>query len=119
MSTARSDRDDRDAARGSIGPRPHPTAASAMRVLLAEDDIALAAVIARGLRRNALAVDVAHDGEAALDKARLVAYDVVVLDRELPGVHGDLVCRALHDDGSGPRILMLTASGSIEDRVEG
>ena len=90
-----------------------------MRVLLAEDDIALAAVIARGLRRNALAVDVAHDGEAALDKARLVAYDVVVLDRELPGVHGDLVCRTLHDDASGPRILMLTASGSIEDRVEG
>src|SRR3989440_3337689 len=90
-----------------------------MRVLLAEDDVALAAVIARGLRRNALAVDVAHDGEAALDKARLVAYDVVVLDRELPGVHGDLVCRALHDGGSGPRILMLTASGSIEDRVEG
>ena len=90
-----------------------------MRVLLAEDDVALAAVIARGLRRSALAVDVTHDGEAALDKARLVAYDVVVLDRELPGVHGDVVCRALHDDGSGPRILMLTASGSVEDRVEG
>ena len=90
-----------------------------MRVLLAEDDVALAAVIARGLRRSALAVDVAHDGEAALDKARLVAYDVVVLDRELPGVHGDLVCRELHTDGSGPRILMLTASGSVEDRVEG
>jgi DNA-binding response OmpR family regulator len=90
-----------------------------MRVLLAEDDVALAAVIARGLRRSALAVDVTHDGEAALDKARLVSYDVVVLDRELPGVHGDVVCRALHDDGSGPRILMLTASGSVEDRVEG
>ena len=90
-----------------------------MRVLLAEDDVALAAVIARGLRRSALAVDVTHDGEAALDKARLVAYDVVVLDRELPGVHGDVVCRELHDDGSGPRILMLTASGSVEDRVEG
>ncbi|MDQ1509478.1 MAG: hypothetical protein QOG50_1322 [Actinomycetota bacterium] len=90
-----------------------------MRVLLAEDDVALAAVIARGLRRSALAVDVTHDGEAALDKARLVSYDVVVLDRELPGVHGDVVCRALHDNGSGPRILMLTASGSVEDRVEG
>jgi DNA-binding response OmpR family regulator len=90
-----------------------------MRVLLAEDDVALAAVIARGLRRSALAVDVTHDGQAALDKARLVAYDVVVLDRELPGVHGDVVCRALQDDGSGPRILMLTASGSVEDRVEG
>jgi DNA-binding response OmpR family regulator len=90
-----------------------------MRVLLAEDDVALATVIARGLRRSALAVDVAHDGEGALDKARLVAYDVVVLDRELPGVHGDVVCRALHDDGAGPRILMLTASGSVEDRVEG
>lgn len=90
-----------------------------MRVLLAEDDVALAGLIARGLRRSALAVDVTHDGEAALDKARLVAYDVVVLDRELPVVHGDVVCRALHDDGSGPRILMLTASGSVEDRVEG
>jgi DNA-binding response OmpR family regulator len=90
-----------------------------MRVLLAEDDVALATLIARGLRRSALAVDVTHDGEAALDKARLVAYDVVVLDRELPGVHGDVVFRVLHDEGSGPRILMLTASGSIEDRVEG
>jgi DNA-binding response OmpR family regulator len=90
-----------------------------MRVLLAEDDVALAAVIARGLRRSSLAVDVAHDGTAALEKARLVAYDVVVLDRELPGVHGDVVCRELHEDGSGPRILMLTASGSVDDRVEG
>ena len=90
-----------------------------MRVLLAEDDVGLAAVIARGLRRSSLAVDVAHDGSAALEKARLVAYDVVVLDRELPGVHGDVVCRELHDDGSGPRILMLTASASVEDRVEG
>jgi DNA-binding response OmpR family regulator len=90
-----------------------------MRVLLAEDDVKLAALIARGLRRSALAVDVTHDGEAALDKARLVAYDVVVLDRELPVVHGDVVCRALQDDAAGPRILMLTASGSIEDRVEG
>jgi len=91
----------------------------AVRVLLAEDDVALATVIARGLRRSSLAVDVTHDGEAALDKARVVAYDVVVLDRELPVVHGDEVCRALHEDGSGPRILMLTASGSVEDRVEG
>ena len=90
-----------------------------MRVLLAEDDAALAAVIARGLRRNALAVDVAHDGEAALEKASIVNYDVVVLDRELPRVHGDVVCRTLHVHGAGPRILMLTASGSVEARVEG
>jgi DNA-binding response OmpR family regulator len=90
-----------------------------MRVLLAEDDVALATVIARGLRRSSLAVDVAHDGAAALDKANVVAYDVVVLDRELPGVHGDVVCRTLHEDGGGPRILMLTASGTVEDRVEG
>jgi DNA-binding response OmpR family regulator len=90
-----------------------------MRVLLAEDDVALATLIARGLRRSALAVDVTHDGEAALDKARLVTYDVVVLDRELPLVHGDVVCRALNDDPAGPRILMLTASGSVDDRVEG
>jgi DNA-binding response OmpR family regulator len=90
-----------------------------MRILLAEDDVGLAAVIARGLRRSSLAVDVAHDGSVALEKARLVAYDVVVLDRELPGVHGDVVCRELHEDGAGPRILMLTASGSVEDRVEG
>ena len=89
-----------------------------MRVLLAEDDVALAAVIAKGLRRSSLAVDVAHDGEAALEKARVVAYDIVVLDRELPGVHGDVVCRTLQHD-LGPRILMLTASGSVEDRVEG
>src|SRR4051812_12029946 len=66
-----------------------------MRVLLAEDDAALADVIARGLRREALSVDIAPDGGTALERARTVAYDVIVLDRDLPVLHGDAVCEAL------------------------
>jgi DNA-binding response OmpR family regulator len=89
-----------------------------MRVLLAEDDLALADAIVRGLRRQAIAVDVAHDGAVALEKARVVNYDVVVLDRGLPVVHGDDVCREL-SEAAPARILMLTAASSIEDRVEG
>jgi DNA-binding response OmpR family regulator len=89
-----------------------------VRVLLAEDDQALAAAIVRGLRRQAIAVDVAHDGAIALEKARDVDYDIVVLDRALPVVHGDDVCRELSHDAPA-RILMLTAASSIEDRVEG
>jgi len=88
-----------------------------MRVLVVEDHVKLAEAIARGLRREGLAVDLAHDGTAALDLAGDNPYDVVVLDRDLPGVHGDIVCRAL---APGPaRVLMLTASSTIEDRVEG
>jgi DNA-binding response OmpR family regulator len=90
-----------------------------MRVLLAEDDAALADVIARGLRREALSVDIARDGGTALERARTIEYDVIVLDRDLPVLHGDAVCQALTGSGSLTRILMLTASAAIEERVEG
>lgn len=91
-----------------------------MRVLVVEDDSALADVIARGLRQQGLAVDVAEDGEAALDKALVTDYEVVVLDRDLPVIHGDDVCRQLAAaDDVTSRVLMLTASGSLTDRVEG
>ena len=84
-----------------------------MRVLLAEDERRVADAVARGLRREGMAVDVAYDGAAALDKARLHVYDVVVLDRDLPVVHGDEVCRTLRGEDSDSRVLMLTAaSGS-------
>ncbi|MEO3822849.1 response regulator transcription factor [Actinomadura sp. B10D3] len=91
-----------------------------MRVLVAEDHAELADSVARVLRRDGMAVDVALDGRAALDRAALTDYDVVVLDRDLPGVHGDDVCRALvADPARRTRVLMLTASGTIADRVEG
>ena len=101
------------------GPRLSPTRGSLMRVLLAEDDAALADVIARGLRREALSVDIAPDGGTALERARSVEYDVIVLDRDLPVMHGDAVCEALTSAGAMTRILMLTASAAIEERVEG
>ncbi len=90
-----------------------------MRVLLVEDDESLADVLRRGLSEAGLAVDHASDGREALDKAYLVPYDVVVLDRDLPRVHGDDVCRQLVAAGSAARILMLTASGAVDDRVDG
>ncbi|SEJ66687.1 response regulator transcription factor [Demequina mangrovi] len=90
-----------------------------MRVLVVEDHAVLAREVATGLRRDGLAVDVARDGEEALDKARVSAYDVVVLDRDLPRVHGDDVCRTLVAQEPAPRVLMLTAAGSLEDIVEG
>lgn len=90
-----------------------------MRVLLVEDDAALANAIARGLRQAALAVDVALDGDDALELAGANRYDVVVLDRQIPGTHGDDVCRALLHFPTPPRVIMLTASGTIEDRVRG
>jgi DNA-binding response OmpR family regulator len=90
-----------------------------VRVLVVEDDAGLADVIARGLRDGALAVDVALDGEEALHKTGITGYDVVVLDRDLPRVHGDDVCRSLTETGKGERILMLTASGTLDDRVAG
>jgi DNA-binding response OmpR family regulator len=89
-----------------------------MRVLLVEDEQPLAGYIAVGLRRHGFAVDVAFDGRVALDKCAVNPYDVVVLDRDLPSVHGDVVCRRLAEDGSA-RVLMLTASGAVEDRVTG
>src|SRR6204780_350589 len=91
----------------------------AMRVLVTEDDEVLAAAVAAGLRREGMAVDVALDGAAALEHATVNRYDVVVLDRDLPGVHGDDVCRRLVAGRSESRILMLTAARSVRDRVEG
>jgi DNA-binding response OmpR family regulator len=90
-----------------------------MRVLLVEDEERLATTIARGLRREGMAVDVVLDGAAALDKATVNNYDVIVLDRNLPKVHGDDVCRQLVAQECLSRILMLTAAGSIKDRVTG
>ena len=90
-----------------------------VRVLVAEDHVELACDIAEGLRDRGIATDVAHDGPAALQKGVVYRYDVIVLDRDLPGVHGDAVCLALRDGGSDARILMLTAAATIRDRVEG
>jgi two-component system, OmpR family, response regulator VanR len=90
-----------------------------MRVLIAEDELRLADAIARGLRRQGMAVDLAPDGTQALVKARVVRYDVVVLDRDLPGIHGDDVCRTVRGERPDTGILMLTAAGTLEDVVEG
>jgi two-component system, OmpR family, response regulator VanR len=90
-----------------------------VRVLIAEDEVRLADAIARGLRRQGIAVDLAADGESALAKARLVRYDVLVLDRDLPRLHGDEVCRAVRDERPEAGILMLTAAGTLEDMVQG
>jgi two-component system, OmpR family, response regulator VanR len=87
--------------------------------LIAEDEVRLADAIARGLRRQGIAVDLAADGESALAKARIVRYDVLVLDRDLPRLHGDEVCRAVRDERPEAGILMLTAAGTLEDMVEG
>ena len=90
-----------------------------MRVLVVEDEQVLAEAIARGLRQEAFAVDISLDGDDALAKLAVNRYDVVVLDRDLPTVHGDDICRRLAGERSASRILMLTASGTVEDRVEG
>jgi DNA-binding response OmpR family regulator len=90
-----------------------------MRVLVVEDHAKLAMTIATGLRQAGMAVDVVFDGQDALDHLALTAYDVVVLDRDIPGVHGDDVCKALVAKGSSSRVLMLTAAGAVGDRVEG
>ncbi len=90
-----------------------------MRVLVVEDERVLADTIATGLRREAMAVDVAYDGASALERTSVNDYDVVVLDRDLPRVHGDEVCRSLVADGASARVLMLTAAGELDDKVEG
>ncbi|MFI6388396.1 response regulator transcription factor [Nonomuraea sp. NPDC050547] len=90
-----------------------------MRVLVVEDEAFLAEMIAEGLRREALAVDVAHDGREALRKLETGEYDVMVLDRDLPGVHGDEVCRRVVAHRLMTRVLMLTAAGSVRERVDG
>jgi DNA-binding response OmpR family regulator len=90
-----------------------------MRVLVVEDEVQLADAIALGLRREALAVDVAYDGGQALDQIAVTDYDVVVLDRDLPVVHGDDVCRAVVSASASTRILMLTAAHDVAERVDG
>jgi DNA-binding response OmpR family regulator len=90
-----------------------------MRILIVEDDAALADVLARGLRREGFAVDVAVHGAEALDLSGYNRYEAVVLDRDLPVVHGDDVCRELMRRSRAPRVLMLTAAGDLADRVEG
>jgi len=90
-----------------------------MRVLLAEDQPRVAAAVAKGLRRHGAAVDVAPDGAQALFRARVHRYDVVVLDRDQPEVHGDDVCRVLSREQPETRILMLTAARTTDDLVEG
>jgi two-component system, OmpR family, response regulator VanR len=90
-----------------------------MRILVAEDERRLAGAIARGLRREGMAVDITHDGASALIKARVVPYDVVVLDRDLPEMHGDEVCRRLSASERETKVLMLTAADGTDDLVDG
>jgi len=90
-----------------------------MRVLVAEDFEVLARAIATGLRREGMAVDVVLDGQDALASLALTRYDVVVLDRDLPGAHGDEVCRRIVAGDSGSRVLMLTAASTVAERVAG
>jgi len=90
-----------------------------MRVLVVEDFEVLAAAIGTGLRREGMAVDVVLDGDDALEHLAVTRYDVVVLDRDLPGTHGDEVCRQLVAGPSGSRVLMLTAASTVRERVEG
>ncbi|WP_432087040.1 response regulator transcription factor [Streptomyces sp. bgisy095] len=90
-----------------------------MRVLVVEDARTLAEVVAEGLRDQGMAVDVAHDGLAAAAKLDRNAYDVVLLDRDLPGIHGDALCRMITERDDRAMVLMLTAAGAPGDRVSG
>jgi DNA-binding response OmpR family regulator len=90
-----------------------------VRVLVVEDDRELAEAIGVGLRREQMAVDVAFDGDAGLERAMVYGYDVIVLDRDLPRMRGDDVCAHLVSQGCRGRVLMLTAAATIEDRVDG
>jgi DNA-binding response OmpR family regulator len=90
-----------------------------MRVLVVEDHAKLAMTMATGLRQAGMAVDVVFDGHDALAHLAVTTYDVVVLDRDIPGVHGDDVCKVLVAEGSPSRVLMLTAAGAVGERVEG
>jgi len=98
------------AARGKVG---------AVRILVIDDDEELAETVALGLRRNRMAVDVAFDGRSGLERALFNGYDVIVLDRDLPQIHGDAVCAELVAAGCRSRVLMLTAAGSSEDLIDG
>jgi len=90
-----------------------------VRVLVIEDDEELAETVAAGLRHERMAVDVAFDGEVGLARALVNDYDVIVLDRDLPGLHGDRVCARLVDGGARSRLLMLTAAATNDDLVQG
>ncbi|GLX04351.1 response regulator transcription factor [Microbispora sp. NBRC 16548] len=90
-----------------------------MRILVVEDERSLAEVVAEGLRDQGMAVDISHDGLSAAAKLDLTAYDVVVLDRDLPGLHGDALCRMITERRDRPMVLMLTAAGTPDDRVSG
>lgn len=90
-----------------------------MRVLVVEDERPLADAIARGLRRAGMAVDIAYDGDLGHEKSTVTRYDVVVLDRDLPGMHGDTLCAEIVASGETTRVLMLTASGTPADKVDG
>jgi DNA-binding response OmpR family regulator len=90
-----------------------------MRVLVVDDHEELAETVATGLRHEGMAVDVALDGAAALRRAAVYCYDVIVLDRDLPVVHGDRICETLAAAGGRSRVLMLTASAGVEERVAG
>ncbi|WP_137815926.1 response regulator transcription factor [Gandjariella thermophila] len=90
-----------------------------MRILVVEDEQPLAEAIARGLRREGMAVDISLDGDSGHEKAMVTRYDVVVLDRDVPGMSGDELCREIVSSGALTRVIMLTASGAVEDRVEG
>jgi DNA-binding response OmpR family regulator len=91
----------------------------AMRVLVVEDNSVVADAVAEGLRDQGMAVDVAYDGPSGLEKAAVNTYEVVVLDRDLPGLHGDKLCEQIVGSPCPSRVLMLTAAGQVEDRVDG
>ena len=90
-----------------------------MRVLVVEDEVYLAEALRAGLRLEAIAADLAFDGHAALEAVAVNEYDVVVLDRDIPGPNGDEVCRQIVAQGLGCRVLMLTAAGDLDDKVTG
>lgn len=90
-----------------------------VRILIVEDEQPLADAVARGLRREGMAVDVAYDGDSGHEKAAVTRYDVVVLDRDLPGMSGDQLCAEITSSGAVTRVLMLTASSAVSDRVAG
>lgn len=92
---------------------------STVRILVIEDEQPLADAIARGLRREGMAVDVAYDGDAGQEKVQITRYDVIVLDRDLPGISGDELCAEIVNSTELTRVIMLTASGTVRDRVEG
>jgi DNA-binding response OmpR family regulator len=100
-------------------PRRPAVSVARVRVLVVEDEVQLADAVARGLRREGMAVDVAHDGDEGLEKALMTRYDVLVLDRDLPVRSGDDVLRHLASEGGLTRVLLLTAAASLSDRVTG